>query len=72
MTNFLSPNKDFNKVDISFMLIEVNLRDYSMSELDLYLAEMGFKNIACLSNFTHENTPEWEGTHNDYLYQKTW
>jgi len=60
---------DFNEVDITFILIEVNIRDYSLEEMDKYLAQFGYKNLGCLSGFSKE-MPGWDGSHNDFLYQK--
>jgi len=60
---------DFEKVTISFILIEINERDYSLDEVDYLLESVGFKRIACLSNFSHETNKGWDGMHQDYLYQ---
>ena len=60
---------DFNEVEISFILVEVNLKDYSLKEVDSYLSQFGYKNIACLSGFT-KDLKGWDGSHNDYLYEK--
>jgi len=60
---------DFEKVDIRFLLVEVNLRDYSLEDMDKLLVEKGYKNITCLSNFD-SNTKGWDGSHQDYLYGK--
>lgn len=62
---------DFSKTDIRFLLIEVNLRDYSLEDMDNYLAGFGYKNLACLSNFD-STVDGWDGSHNDYLYEKSY
>ena len=59
---------DFNKVDFGYILIEVNLTSYSLEDMDKFLAERGFKNLGCLSNFSEETNEGWDGSHNDYLY----
>jgi len=62
---------DFKKVDISLILVEVNLRQYSLEQMDGYLKEFGYNNLGCLSNFSYESNPGWDGTHQDYLYGKS-
>lgn len=58
---------DFNKVKITFILIEVNLRDYNLEDIDELL--QGYERIACLSNFSKESNKGWDGSHQDYLYK---
>lgn len=60
---------DFSEVDIIYMLIEVNLKEYSLEEMNAYLSQFGYKNIDCLSNFT-DKMEGWDGSHQDYLYKK--
>lgn len=60
---------DLNKVDIKFILVEVNLSDYTLEAMDTYLAQFGYKNLGCLSGFTAE-MKDWDGKHNDYLYSR--
>lgn len=60
---------DLNKTDITYMLIEVNLKDYSLEELETYLEPFGYINLGCLSGFTR-GLDGWDGSHNDYLYKK--
>lgn len=61
---------DFNNTDISFILIEININDYSLESMDKYLAQFGYKNLGCLSGFTKE-LEGWDGSHNDYFYGKS-
>ena len=61
---------DFNVIDITYMLVEVNSDDYSLSDMDSLLLSKGFENIRNISNFTMENTVNWPGNHQDYLYKK--
>ena len=61
---------DFDNVDIRYILMEVNLDSYSLDEANLFLEKKGYKNIACLSNFSTESNGGWNGLHQDYLYQK--
>ena len=61
---------DFNEVDIKFILVEVNLRDYSLVDMEKLLGEHGYKNLGCLSGF-NSNMKGWDGSHNDYLFEKS-
>lgn len=61
---------DFETTDIKFILIEVNLKDYTLEGMNNYLAMFGYKNIACLSGF-NQGMEGWDGSHNDYLYEKS-
>lgn len=61
---------DLTKIDITYILIEVNLRDYTLEAMDAYLAGFGYKNLGCLSGFS-EDLKGWDGSHNDYLYAKS-
>lgn len=58
---------NFNDTDITYILVEVNSKDYSLDDIDTYLAQFGYKNLGCLSGFT-EDMEGWDGSHNDYLY----
>ena len=60
---------DFSKVDVTFILVEVNSVIYSLEDMDEYLEKFGYKRLACLSNFTKETNEGWDGSHQDYLYQ---
>jgi len=59
---------DFKEVAITYLLVEVNLRDYSLSDMDGYLGGFSFDRIDCLSGFTEE-MKGWDGNHQDYLYK---
>ena len=61
---------DFDKVHITYMLIECNTDKYSYEELLQFMINKGYSYIANISNFTKENTPTWPGTHQDYLFKK--
>lgn len=61
---------DFSQVEISYILIEVNLRDYTLEDMDAYLTQFGYTKRICLSGFTEE-MKGWDGSHNDYLYAKS-
>lgn len=61
---------DFKTTGITYILIEVNLKDYTLEEMDGYLEQFGYRNLGCLSGFK-EGMEGWDGSHNDYLY-KLW
>lgn len=60
---------DFDTVDITYILIEINTNDYSLQSMDRYLAQFGYKNLGCLSGFS-KDMEGWNGSHNDYIYKK--
>lgn len=61
---------DFSTTDITYILVEVNLKDYSLEDMNEYLAQFGYKNIANMSGFK-EGMKGWDGSHQDYLYGKS-
>jgi FkbM family methyltransferase len=61
---------DFKKIDIRFLLIEVNSNFYSHDEINEILIQNGYGEPINMSNFTKESCPSWPGTHQDYLYIK--
>jgi FkbM family methyltransferase len=61
---------DFNTINITYILIEVNTDDYSLAKLDSLLLSKGFENIRPISNFNRINVPTWPGNHQDYLYKR--
>lgn len=61
---------NFDEVDISYMLIEINLHEYDLEDMNEFLGKHGYKNLGCLSNFSKETNEGWDGSHNDYLYHK--
>jgi len=61
---------DLNNFEITYILIEVNLSEYTLKEIEDYLSLFGYKNIACLSGFSIE-MHGYDGSHNDYLFKKT-
>ncbi len=59
---------DFNEVDISFILLEVNFTNYSLEDAEKILRD--YKNLGCISNFSKESNEGWDGSHQDYLFKK--
>lgn len=60
---------DFTTTEISFILVEVNLKDYSLEDMNSYLGQFGYKNIRNMSGFSKE-MKGWDASHQDYLYSK--
>ena len=52
-----------------YMLIEVYTKDYDA--ICAFLQEHGYALHSNFSNYTKENHPPWDGTHNDYLFVDT-
>jgi len=61
---------DFDTTDITYILIEINTRDYTKESMDAFLKSKGYSEVCCLSSFSKEADKNWDGTHNDYLYKK--
>lgn len=59
---------NFAEIDITYFLIEINNLEYTLEDIEKVL--IGYKNLGCLSNFTTDNSPDWDGSHNDYLFTK--
>lgn len=59
---------DLKEFDVTYILVEVNTRDYDLEDMDELLGKYGYKNLGCLSNFSKKTNEGWDGSHNDYLY----
>ena len=52
-----------------YMIIEIYNKDYEL--IYNYLQENNYNIIGCISNYNHIDCPNWDGTHNDYLFFDT-
>lgn len=59
---------DLSKVDITYILVEVNLTDYKLEDVEQILS--GYENLGCLSGFSKNTNAHWDGEHQDYLFRK--
>ena len=59
---------DFTRQIIDYILIEVYSRDKDI--LFSFMEDKGYTTIGNISNFTKETHPNWDGTHNDYLFKR--
>jgi len=59
---------DFTKQIIDYVLIEVRTGDEDT--LFSFMEDRGYTNLGNISNFTKETHPNWDGTHNDYLFKR--
>lgn len=59
---------DFSKYAPTYVLIEVYLKE--KEELDVFMISKGYDIVCNLSGYNKEEYPNWDGTHNDYLYKK--
>jgi len=57
---------DLNRYRPKFMLIEIYHLDYDL--IVSFLTEKGYILYSSFTNYTKQKTPEWDGTHNDYLF----
>jgi hypothetical protein len=51
------------------MIIEIYTKDYDA--ICNYLEENKYKLIECISNYNRMDSPNWDGTHNDYVFVDT-
>jgi FkbM family methyltransferase len=58
---------DFKKQIIEFILIEIY--EIDKDNIFYFMEENGYDLIDCVSNFSKESHPNWDGTHNDYLFK---
>lgn len=59
---------DFDKTTFDYMLIEVYTSQYD--SIVALLAEKGYDLVSNFSNYSKATNPNWDGTHNDYLFKK--
>ena len=59
---------DFNRMTFDYLLIEMYIDN--QQEIILFLAERGYEIVTCLSNYNKMSNPDWDGTHNDYLFKR--
>ena len=57
----------FTKQKIIHILIEVYIND--QENIFHFMEKNNYTLIGCISNFTKETHPGWDGTHNDYLFK---
>jgi FkbM family methyltransferase len=59
---------DFTRVSFSYMLVE--LYPQNLGETVDFLGGVGYELIGNYSNYNPTDTPQWDGTHNDYLFRR--
>jgi FkbM family methyltransferase len=59
---------DFARVSFSYILIELYTTTYEQAAA--HLDGLGYELVANYSNYNHVDNPEWDGTHNDYLFRR--
>jgi FkbM family methyltransferase len=59
---------DYEKVVIDYMLIEIY--SWDLEKITSFLSAKGFELVECFSFYSHATCPEWDGTHNDYLFRR--
>ena len=58
---------DFERHRPKFILLEVTTSN--MGEIVILLNAAGYIMVDNISGYTHTNNPQWDGTHNDYLFK---
>lgn len=59
---------DFNKTTFDYILIEIYIDQ--MLDISEFLNDKGYEYVDCLSNYNTILNPNWDGTHNDYLFKR--
>lgn len=59
---------DFARVSFSYMLIELYPGNHDATAA--HLADAGYELLANYSGYNHADNPDWDGTHNDYLFRR--
>jgi FkbM family methyltransferase len=59
---------DFDRVNFTYMLIELypSNHDATVARLE----DVGYKLLCNYSNYNPVDTPQWDGSHNDYLFRR--
>jgi hypothetical protein len=58
---------DFSRYQPTFILVEIYTETYS--NVENLLKNNGYTLIENITNFNKINNPQWDGTHNDYLFK---
>ena len=58
---------DLNKYKPTYLLIEVYNVDFE--KITTYLKNNNYELISNFSNYTKQSNPNWDGTHNDFLFR---
>ncbi|NRB21307.1 FkbM family methyltransferase [Candidatus Dependentiae bacterium] len=59
---------DFTRTTFDYLLIEIYKHQYN--DIVEFFSNKGYEMIRCLSNYSKELCPLWDGTHNDYLFKR--
>ena len=59
---------DFNRTTFDYLLIETYPHEHD--KIVQFLDERGYDLVRCLSNYNKQDIPNWDGTHNDYLFKR--
>ena len=58
---------NLNKYKPTYMLIEIY--DFDFTKIVNYLKDNNYEMICNFSNYNKKNNPQWDGTHNDFLFK---
>lgn len=59
---------DFKRTFFDYILIEIYLLFYN--DIIEFMQLMGYEMVENFSNYNSMTNPDWDGTHNDYLFQR--
>lgn len=59
---------DFSKTQFDYILIEIY--NYHYDQIIEFLSSNGYEMIQSFTNYNKIDNPDWDGTHNDYLFKR--
>lgn len=59
---------DFQKTTFDYLLIEIYRSQFD--SIVSFLASKGYNLLSNMTNYNKTNNPDWDGTHNDYLFKR--
>ncbi len=59
---------DFEKTQFNYILIEIYNHQYDL--IVDFLCEKGYELFLSITNYNLQDNPQWDGTHNDYLFKR--
>jgi len=59
---------DFERTTFDYLLIEIYRDQYD--KIVSLLRDKGYEMLDCISNYNPATNPQWDGTHNDYLFKR--
>ena len=59
---------DIQRNSPKYMIIEIYWKDFD--DISEFLSSNGYRLYSSITNYNPRDNPQWDGTHNDYLFEK--